>query len=65
MSFGIAIDIRSEVRVCTPDLLSKALDSTHVARICAEFLLLLSERERRSAGEGSYPLDAERPLVLV
>ena len=34
--FGIAKDIRSEVRVCTPDLLNAALDSPHVARICAE-----------------------------
>ena len=36
MSFGIAKDIRSEVRECTPDLLNQALDSPHVARICAE-----------------------------
>ena len=34
--FGIAKDIRSEVRVCTPDLLNAALDSPHVARTCAE-----------------------------
>ena len=34
--FGIAKDIRSEVRVCTSDLLNQALDSPHVARICAE-----------------------------
>ena len=36
MSFGIANNVRSEVRVCTPDLLNAALDSPHVARICAE-----------------------------
>ena len=36
MKFGIAKDIRSEVRECTPALLDQALDSTHVARTCAE-----------------------------
>ena len=36
MSFGIAKNVRSEVRVCTPDLLSEALDSPHVAKTCAE-----------------------------
>ena len=34
--FGIAKDIRSEVRVCTPDLLNAALDSVQVAKVCAE-----------------------------
>ena len=36
MSFGIANNIRSEVRECTPDLLNQALDSPHVAKTCAE-----------------------------
>ena len=36
MSFGIAKDVRSEVRVCTPELLNEALDSPQVARTCAE-----------------------------
>jgi len=36
MSFGIAKNVRSEVRVCTPDLLSEALDSPHVAKTCAD-----------------------------
>ena len=36
MSFGIAKDIKSEVRVCTPELLNQALDSELVARTCAE-----------------------------
>ena len=36
MSFGIANNIRSEVRECTPDLLNQALDSPQVARTCAE-----------------------------
>jgi len=34
--FGIAKDIRSEVRECTPDLLKEALDAPHVAKTCAE-----------------------------
>lgn len=36
MSFGIAKDVKSEVRVCTPELLNQTLDSPDVARICAE-----------------------------
>ena len=36
MSFGIANNVRSGVRVCTPDLLNEALDSPLVARTCAE-----------------------------
>ena len=36
MSFGIANNVRSEVRVCTPELLEQALDSVQVARTCAE-----------------------------
>ena len=36
MKFGIAKNIRSEVRECTPDLLNQALDSPHVAKTCAE-----------------------------
>ena len=35
MSFGIAKDFKSEVRVCTPDLLDRVLDAPHVARTCA------------------------------
>ena len=34
--FGIAINVKSEVRECTPDLLNTALDSPQVARSCAE-----------------------------
>ena len=34
--FGIAKDIRSEVRVCTPELLKEVLDSPRVAKICVE-----------------------------
>ena len=36
MPFGIAKDVRSEVRVCTPELLNEALDSPQVAKTCAE-----------------------------
>ena len=36
MSFGIANNVRSEVRECTPDLLNAALDSPKVAKVCAE-----------------------------
>ncbi len=36
MSFGIASNVRSKVRVCTPDLFNKALDSEIVANVCAE-----------------------------
>ena len=37
MNFGIAKSVKSrEVKVCTPDLLDKALDSPVVARICDE-----------------------------
>ena len=36
MSFGIANNVRSEVRECTPDLLNQALDNPQVARTCAE-----------------------------
>ena len=34
--FGIAKNVKSEVRVCTPELLNQALDSELVARTCAE-----------------------------
>ena len=36
MSFGIANNVRSVVRVCTPELFNKALDSEIVANVCAE-----------------------------
>ena len=36
MSFGIANNVRSEVRVCTPDLLNGVFHSPYVANICAE-----------------------------
>ena len=36
MIFGIANNVKSEVRVCTPELLNEVLDSPNVAKICAE-----------------------------
>ena len=36
MSFGIADNVRSVVRVCTPEHFNKALDSEIVANVCAE-----------------------------
>ena len=36
MSFGIAHSVKSEVRVCTPALLSATLDAPNVAQVCAE-----------------------------
>ena len=36
MSFGIANNVRSEVRECTPDLLNGVFDSPYVAKTCAE-----------------------------
>ena len=36
MSFGIGYNIKSKVRECTPELLNKVLDSSSVAKTCAE-----------------------------
>ena len=36
MNFGIANNVKSKVRVCTPDLMDQTLDSPEVARVCAE-----------------------------
>ena len=52
--FGIAKDIRSEVRVCTPDLLNAALDSPHVARICAEIEDALEKCRRGEITKDEY-----------
>ena len=54
MSFGIAKDIRSEVRECTPDLLSKALDSAQVAKICAEIEDALEKYRRGEISKEEY-----------
>ena len=52
--FGIAKDIRSEVRVCTPDLLNQALDSTHVARTCSEIEDALEKCRRGELTKDEY-----------
>ena len=54
MSFGIANNVRSEVRVCTPDLLNQALDSPHVARICAEIEDALEKCRRGEITKEEY-----------
>ena len=52
--FGIAKDIRSEVRVCTPDLLNAALDSPQVARTCAEIEDVLEKCRRGEITKEEY-----------
>ena len=52
--FGIAKDIRSEVRVCTPDLLNQALDSVQVARTCAEIEDSLEKFHRGELTKDEY-----------
>ena len=52
--FGIANNIRSEVRACTPDLLNQALDSPHVARVCAEIEDALEAHRRGELTKEEY-----------
>ena len=52
--FGIAKDIRSEVRECTPDLLNQVLDSAHVARVCAEIEDALEKCRRGEITKEEY-----------
>ena len=52
--FGIAKDIRSEVRVCTPDLLKEALDSPRVAKICVEIEDALEKCRRGEITQEEY-----------
>ena len=54
MSFGIAKDIRSEVRECTPELLNQALDSPQVARTCAEIEDALEKFRRGELSQDEY-----------
>ena len=54
MKFGIAKDIRSEVRECTPDLLNQALDSALVARTCAEIEDALEKFRRGELSQDEY-----------
>ena len=52
--FGIAKDIRSEVRECTPDLLNQALDSPQVAKVCAEIEDALEKCRRGEITKEEY-----------
>ena len=54
MSFGIANNMKSEVRVCTPELLNKALDSELVARTCAEIEDALEKCRRGEISKEEY-----------
>ena len=54
MSFGIANNIRSEVRECTPDLLNQALDSALVARTCSEIEDALEKFRRGEITKDEY-----------
>ena len=54
MSFGIANNVRSEVRVCTPDLLNQALDDEKVARTCAEIEDALEKCRRGEMSQDEF-----------
>ena len=54
MKFGIAQNVRSEVRECTPDLLNQALDSVQVARTCAEIEDALEAFRRGELTQDEY-----------
>ena len=54
MSFGIAKDVKSEVRVCTPELLNQTLDSPDVARICVEIEDALEKCRRGELTKEEY-----------
>ena len=52
--FGIANNVRSEVRECTPDLFSQALDAPSVARTCAELEDALEKHRRGELTQDEY-----------
>ena len=54
MKFGIANNVRSEVRECTPDLFNQALDSTQVAKVCAEIEDALEAHRRGELTKEEY-----------
>ncbi len=54
MSFGIANNVRSEVRECTPGLLDEALDSPLVAKTCAEIEDALEKCRRGELDKDDY-----------
>ena len=54
MKFGIANNVRSEVRECTPDLFNRTLDAPHVARVCAEIEDALERHRRGELTQDEY-----------
>ena len=54
MSFGIANNVKSEVRACTPHLLNAALDSVQVAKVCAELEDALEKCRRGEIAKEDY-----------
>ena len=54
MKFGIANNVRSEVRECTPALLNQTLDSPQVARVCAEIEDALEALRRGELSQDEY-----------
>ena len=52
--FGIAKNIKSEVRVCTPELLNETLGSAHVAQVCAEIEDALEKCRRGELTRDEY-----------
>ena len=54
MKFGIANNVRSEVRECTPALFNETLDAQHVARVCAEIEDALEACKRGELTQGEY-----------
>ena len=54
MKFGIANNVRSEVRECTPALFNQALDAPQVARVCAEIEDALEACKRGELTQGEY-----------
>ena len=54
MKFGIANNVRSEVRECTPHLLNQALDSPRVAKTCAEIEDALEAHRRGELTKEEY-----------
>ncbi len=54
MSFGIGYNIKSKVRECTPELLNKVLDSSSVAKTCAELEDALEKCRRGELTKDEY-----------
>ena len=54
MSFGIGYNIKSKVRECTPELLNKVLDSSSVAKTCAELEDALEKCRRGELTKEEY-----------